>query len=68
MMKTKKKMKNKLYSFFEMSYSVVYIIVALIAGIILYPLSFLAKKTHYEEDGYDVWNMYSMKLQKIMTQ
>ena len=37
-----------------MLYSVIYMIVAIIAGIILYPLSFLAKKTHYEESGYDI--------------
>ena len=47
-------MKNKLYLFFEMVYVVIYFLIAVVAGIILYPISFLIKKEHYEESGYDV--------------
>ena len=37
----------------EMVYAVMYLLVAIIAGIILYPLSFLVSGSHYEESGYD---------------
>jgi hypothetical protein len=47
-------MKSKIFSFFEMLYFMIYFLIAIIAGIILYPLSFLVKKEHYEEGGYDV--------------
>jgi hypothetical protein len=39
--------------FFEMVYVYLYFLVAIIAGIILYPLSFLVGSVHYEESGYD---------------
>ena len=38
----------------EMVYAIMYLFIAVLAGLILYPLSFLSKKTHYEESGYDV--------------
>jgi len=47
-------MKSKIFSFLEMVYFMIYFLIAIIAGIILYPLSFLIKKEHYEESGYDV--------------
>jgi ABC-type phosphate/phosphonate transport system permease subunit len=47
-------MKSKIFSFLEMVYVVIYFLIAVIAGIILYPLSFLSKKNHFEESGYDV--------------
>jgi hypothetical protein len=37
-----------------MAYIAIYLLVAFLAGMILYPLSFLLKKNHYEEDGYDL--------------
>ena len=37
----------------EMIYVVIYFFVVIVAGIILYPLSFLIGGTHYEENGYD---------------
>ena len=38
----------------EMVYAVMYLLIGGIACIILYPLSFLYRKDHYEESGYDV--------------
>lgn len=38
----------------ETIYAVIYLTVAVILGLILYPLSFLSKKDHYEESGYDL--------------
>jgi hypothetical protein len=37
----------------EMVYSIMYFLFAIIAAIILYPLSFLFSKVHHEENGYD---------------
>jgi hypothetical protein len=37
----------------EMIYVMIYFFIAILAGIILYPLSFLIAETHYEENGYD---------------
>ena len=39
--------------FFEMVYVFMYFLVAIIAGVVLYPLSFLISSNHYEECGYD---------------
>jgi len=38
----------------ETVYAIMYFLVAVIAAIILYPLSFLYKKDHFEESGYDL--------------
>ena len=38
----------------EKVYIVMYFAVAVIAGIILLPLSFFFSKPHYEESGYDI--------------
>ena len=38
----------------EMVYAIMYLLVAIIAGIILYPISFLIGTDHYEESGYDL--------------
>ena len=38
----------------EMIYVMIYFFVAILAGIILYPLSFLIGTVHYEESGYDL--------------
>jgi len=47
-------MKNKMFQFIEMVYMVFYLFIALMAGIILYPFSFLIEKYHHEESGYDL--------------
>jgi len=47
-------MNTKIFLFFEMAYIAIYLLVAVLAGIVLYPLSFLLKKNHYEENGYDL--------------
>ena len=39
---------------FEMVYAIMYFFIAIVAGVILYPLSFLSNKDHYEESGYDL--------------
>ena len=39
---------------FEMVYAIMYFLIAVIAAIILYPLSFLFAKPHHEESGYDL--------------
>jgi hypothetical protein len=39
--------------FIETVYSIMYLFVAVVAAIILYPLSFLISKPHHEESGYD---------------
>ena len=38
----------------ETVYAIMYFTIAVIAGIILYPLSFFSKKDHFEESGYDL--------------
>ena len=38
----------------EMVYVIMYFFVAILAGIILYPFSFLIGTDHYEESGYDL--------------
>jgi len=38
----------------ETVYAIMYFTIAVIVGIILYPLSFLSKKDHFEESGYDL--------------
>ena len=38
----------------ETVYAIMYFLIALLAGIILYPLSFLSRKDHFEESGYDL--------------
>ena len=38
----------------ETVYVIMYLFVAIVAAIILYPLSFLSKKHHFEESGYDL--------------
>ena len=38
----------------EMVYVIMYFLIAGIACIILYPLSFLSRKDHFEESGYDL--------------
>jgi hypothetical protein len=40
--------------FLETVYAIMYLFIAIVAAIILYPLSFLSKKDHYEESGYDL--------------
>ena len=40
--------------FLENIWSCIYFFVAMLAAIILYPLSFLVSKTHHESDGYDL--------------
>jgi ABC-type phosphate/phosphonate transport system permease subunit len=37
----------------ETVYAIMYFLIAIIAAIILYPLSFLLSKVHHEESGYD---------------
>ena len=37
----------------EMVYVIMYFLIAILAGIILYPFSFLVSGSHYEESGYD---------------
>jgi hypothetical protein len=39
--------------FFEMFYILIYFFIAILAGILLYPLAFLFSGKHHEEDGYD---------------
>ena len=43
-----------LMKFLETVYAIMYLFIAIVAAIILYPLSFLSKKDHYEESGYDL--------------
>jgi len=43
-----------LMKFLETVYSIMYLFVAVIAAFFLYPLSFLYKKDHHEESGYDL--------------
>jgi hypothetical protein len=43
-----------LMKFLEMVYAIMYFLIAILAGIILYPLSFLSRKDHFEESGYDL--------------
>ena len=43
-----------LMKFLETVYAIMYFTIAVIAGIILYPLSFFSKKDHFEESGYDL--------------
>ncbi len=38
----------------ETVYAIMYFLIAIIAAIILYPLSFLFSKVHHEESGYDL--------------
>jgi hypothetical protein len=38
----------------ETIYAIMYLTIAIIAGLILYPLSFLSRKDHFEESGYDL--------------
>ena len=38
----------------EMVYAIMYLLIAVIAGLILYPLSFFSRKDHFEESGYDL--------------
>lgn len=57
------KMKTSLFMAIETAYVILYFMLAVIAGLILYPMSFLSRKNHFEESGYDVWNMYFMKFQ-----
>ena len=49
----------------EMIYVVIYFFVVIVAGIILYPLSFLINGTHYEENGYDYWQCISLWYNQI---
>lgn len=49
----------------EMIYVMIYFLVAILAGIILYPLSFLINGTHYEENGYDYWQCISLWYNQI---
>jgi hypothetical protein len=37
----------------ETVYAIMYFLIAIVAAIILYPLSFLFSKPHHEESGYD---------------
>lgn len=43
-----------LMKFLETVYSIMYLFVAVVAAFFLYPLSFLYKKDHHEESGYDL--------------
>ena len=45
-----------LMNILETMYAIMYFLIAIVAAIILYPLSFLFAKPHYEESGYDLWN------------
>ena len=55
MMKMTKMMKkSKIFMALDMVYAIMYFFIAFLACLILYPLSFLSKKPHYEESGYDV--------------
>jgi ABC-type phosphate/phosphonate transport system permease subunit len=38
----------------ETVYAIMYFLIAIVAAIILYPLSFLFSKVHHEESGYDL--------------
>jgi hypothetical protein len=42
-----------LMNILETVYAIMYFLIAILAAIILYPLSFLFAKPHYEESGYD---------------
>lgn len=46
-------MMKPLMNALESVYVIIYFVVAIIAGIILLPLSFLFSKPHFEYDGYD---------------
>ena len=48
------KMKTSLFMAIEIAYVILYFMLAVIAGLILYPMSFLSRKDHFEESGYDV--------------
>ena len=51
-----KKMKRKIspWSYLEPLYFIVYFIIAIVGGIIFYPLMLFAQsKPHHEESGYD---------------
>ena len=50
----------------ETVYAIMYFLIAIIAAIILYPLSFLFSKVHHEENGYDKWNLFYTKLIMIL--
>jgi hypothetical protein len=41
-------------SIFEKSYYILYFVVAFVAGIILFPLSFIVSKEQHNFDGYDL--------------
>ena len=55
-----------LMKFLETVYIVMYLFVAVVAAIFLYPLSFLYKKDHHEESGYDLWNILFIKWTMIL--
>jgi len=40
-------------NFLEMCWMIMYFAIAFLAFLVLYPLSFLFSKPHYEYDGYD---------------
>lgn len=42
------------FSIFERAFYICYFVVAFIAGIILYPMSFLVSKEQHNFDGYDL--------------
>ncbi len=42
-----------LMKFIETVYAIMYFFIAIVAAIILFPVSFLFAKTHHEESGYD---------------
>jgi hypothetical protein len=46
-------MMKPLINTLEFIYMIIYFTIALLAGIILFPLSFLFSKPHFEYDGYD---------------
>ncbi len=46
----------------ETVYAIMYFLIAIVAAIILYPISFLFSKVHHEESGYDLWNIFFTKL------
>jgi ABC-type phosphate/phosphonate transport system permease subunit len=39
--------------FLETVYAIMYFFIAIVAAIILFPVTFLFAKTHHEESGYD---------------
>ena len=42
------------FSTFEKSFYILYFVVAFIAGLIVYPLSFIVSKEQHNFDGYDL--------------